>query len=103
MKDITASTLLRELGTKPDSNISIHDFPKILKPEFMELYNEFIKSKHAERILKLSPKNSRTAKLNVIHAFISYTMNSKPLCLIVIFVNVMDFELQTFMFNCYFC
>ncbi len=75
MLTATAKRLLKDIGADTNSpRITMKDFPKVVKPEFMELFEEFIQSRYSDILSDLN-SDPYVTKLNVIHGFISYTTN----------------------------
>lgn len=75
MLPITAKRLLKDMGSNANSQqITLKDFPKVVKPEFLELFEEFLGSRYFDILSELNPDPFVT-KLNVMHGFMSYTMN----------------------------
>lgn len=75
MLPTTAKRLLKDIGADANSpKLTMKDFPKVVKPEFMELFSEFVESRYFDILNDLNT-DPYVSKLNVLHGFISYTMN----------------------------
>lgn len=75
MMPTTAKRLLKDVGANSNSQtFSLKDFPKVVKPEFLELFEEFLGSRYYDILSELND-DPYVTKLNVIHGFMSYTMN----------------------------